>query len=46
MLILVPFLDRKAARGEPSRGWTWVALAAVVYIIVLTWWGYTANPTA
>ena len=46
VLVLVPFLDRKAARGEPSRGWTWVALAALAYVLVLTWWGYAANPTA
>jgi cytochrome b6 len=44
VLLLIPFLDRKAARGEPSRFWTWAALAALAYIVVFTWWGYTANP--
>ncbi len=45
VLILLPFLDRKASRGEPSPRWTWVALAALAYVVALTWWGYAANPT-
>ena len=44
VLVALPFLDRKAARGEPSRGWTWLAVGALAYIVVLTWWGYAANP--
>jgi cytochrome b6 len=44
-LLLVPFLDRRMARGEPSRLFTWIGLAAIAYMIVLTYLGYTANPT-
>jgi cytochrome b6 len=44
VLLLVPFLDRKAAQGEPSPLWTWVTYGILVYIIVLTYLGYTANP--
>ncbi len=45
LLFLVPFIDRKAARGEPNRLFTWIIIATIVYIIVLTYLGYTANPT-
>ncbi|HSM07202.1 MAG TPA: cytochrome bc complex cytochrome b subunit [Longimicrobiales bacterium] len=44
VLLLLPFLDRKAARGEPSRLWNWVAYGALLYIVVLTVLGYLANP--
>jgi quinol-cytochrome oxidoreductase complex cytochrome b subunit len=44
-LLLIPFLDRRAARGESSPTFTWIGIAIVVYIIVLTYLGYTANPT-
>ncbi|MFQ5746762.1 MAG: cytochrome bc complex cytochrome b subunit [Gemmatimonadota bacterium] len=44
-LLLVPFLDRRAARGENSRAFTWIGLAIILYIIVLTVLGYAANPT-
>lgn len=46
VLLLLPFLDRGAARGEPKTGWTIVAWLALVYIIVLTALGYLANPAA
>jgi cytochrome b6 len=45
ILLFLPFLDRRAARGEPSRGWTWVAIASLIYIVVLTYLGYTVDPT-
>ena len=45
LLLLVPFLDRRAARGESSRVVTAVVLAAIVYILALTALGYTENPT-
>jgi len=46
IVLLLPFLDRKAARGEPNWLVTWLAIAAIVYIIVLTYLGYTMSPTA
>ncbi|UCG75832.1 MAG: cytochrome bc complex cytochrome b subunit [Gemmatimonadota bacterium] len=45
LLLLVPFLDRRAARGEPNPVFTWIVIGAVLYIIVLTYLGYTASPT-
>jgi quinol-cytochrome oxidoreductase complex cytochrome b subunit len=38
---LIPFLDRRAARGEPSPLFTWIGIAIVVYILILTYLGYT-----
>jgi cytochrome b6 len=45
LLLLVPFLDRRAARGESSRVVTALVLAAIVYIVALTVLGYTENPS-
>jgi cytochrome b6 len=45
IVLLVPFLDRKTARGEAGRVVTWLAVAAIVYILILTYLGYTADPT-
>jgi cytochrome b6 len=45
IVLLVPFLDRKTARGKASRIVTWLAIAAIVYIVILTYLGYTADPT-
>lgn len=45
VLLLLPFLDRGAARGEPGKVWTWLTYGMLAFIIVLTWLGYTANPT-
>ncbi len=45
-VLLIPFLDRRTARGEPSRLFTWIGIGIIVYMIVLTYLGYTANPTA
>ncbi|MBI4635041.1 MAG: cytochrome bc complex cytochrome b subunit, partial [Candidatus Rokubacteria bacterium] len=44
-LLLIPFLDRSAARGEPSRLFIWLGLGIIIYMIILTWLGYTASPT-
>jgi quinol-cytochrome oxidoreductase complex cytochrome b subunit len=44
-LLLIPFLDRRVARGKPSPMFTWIGIAVIVYIVVLTYLGYTANPT-
>ncbi|NOZ07412.1 MAG: cytochrome bc complex cytochrome b subunit [FCB group bacterium] len=37
---LVPFLDRKAHQGKRSKFWTFFGIALIVYMIVLTIWGY------
>jgi cytochrome b6 len=46
LLLIIPFLDRRSARGEPSRLFTWIGIVIIVYIIILTYLGYTANPAA
>jgi cytochrome b6 len=45
VLVLIPFIDRGAARGRSSRLLTWVAYGALAYVVVLTAWGYLAEPT-
>jgi cytochrome b6 len=45
-LLLIPLLDRRSARGEPSRLFTWIGIVMIVYIIVLTYLGYTADPAS
>jgi cytochrome b6 len=44
-LLVLPFLDRRAARGDRTRLFTWIGLAIIAYMIVLTYLGYTASPT-
>ena len=44
-LLLIPFLDRRAARGQPSPLFTWIGILIIVYIVVLTYLGYAASPT-
>ena len=46
VLLLVPVLDRKTARGEPSRLFFWIGIGIIVYMVLLTYLGYTADPTA
>ena len=46
LLLLIPFLDRRSARGEASPLFTWIGVGIIVYIIVLTYLGYTVDPTA
>jgi len=45
VLLLFPFLDRGAARGTPTRLFPIIGLALIVYMLVLTYLGYTASPT-
>jgi cytochrome b6 len=45
-LALIPFADRRASRDEDSPLFTWIGIAIIAFIIVLTVLGYTANPTA
>jgi cytochrome b6 len=44
-VLLLPFLDRRAARGQPSALFSWLGTAVILYMLVLTFLGYTANPT-
>ncbi|MGB8960301.1 MAG: cytochrome bc complex cytochrome b subunit [Candidatus Aminicenantales bacterium] len=39
--MLVPFLDRRAARGERSPVFTWIGVALAAYIVVMTVLTYT-----
>jgi cytochrome b6 len=41
-LLLVPFLDRRSARGEPSPLFVWIGVGLVTYVAVLTLLGYAA----
>jgi cytochrome b6 len=38
----VPFLDKKAHRGEKSPIFTWIGAIAIVYICMMTTWAYMA----
>ncbi|HEU5320246.1 MAG TPA: cytochrome bc complex cytochrome b subunit [Methylomirabilota bacterium] len=44
-LLVLPLLDRRAARGEPSRLFTAIGVVMIAFVIVLTYLGYTASPT-
>ena len=44
-LLLLPFFDRRAQRGESSRVFTAIGIAMIAYVLALTVLGYTANPT-
>ena len=44
-LLLIPFPDRRAARGERSRLFSWICFGIIAYLIVLTYLGYTESPT-
>ena len=44
-LLFIPVLDRRTARGEPSKLFTWITIGMIVYIMVLTYLGYAADPT-
>jgi cytochrome b6 len=44
-LLLIPVLDRRSARGEPSRLFVGIGIAIIVYMLVLTYLGYTASAT-
>ncbi len=42
-LVLVPFLDRRASRGEPSRAFTVLALLGLAYLVTFTIIGHYAR---
>ena len=43
VLLLIPFLDRG---GRSTRLWSWATYGVLLFIIVMTYLGYTANPEA
>jgi cytochrome b6 len=45
LLLSIPFLDRRTQRGEQSRLFTWIGIAVIAYMLLLTYLGYTASPT-
>lgn len=45
LIALVPFLDRGTARGERSYLFTWIGVAIILYMVALTYIGYTVSPT-
>jgi quinol-cytochrome oxidoreductase complex cytochrome b subunit len=45
LLLLVPILDRRTARGQPSRLFTWIGIAIILYMVLITVLGYMASAT-
>ena len=45
LLLVLPFLDRRAARGERSPLISWIGVGVLVYMLALTYLGYTASAT-
>ncbi|MDH5590148.1 MAG: cytochrome b N-terminal domain-containing protein [Gemmatimonadota bacterium] len=46
VLLVVPFLDRpQAPDARPRRLWTYLAFVALGYILLLTYLGYTVDPS-
>jgi len=45
VLILMPFLDQRAAAGRPSRLPAVFGITLILYAILLTYLGYTMSPT-
>jgi cytochrome b6 len=44
-LLLIPVLDRRTARGQPSRLFTWIGIAIILFMVLFTVLGYTASAT-
>jgi cytochrome b6 len=45
LLILMPFLDRRAAQGQRSHFSAAFGMTLILYMILLTYLGYTMSPT-
>jgi cytochrome b6 len=45
VLLVLPFLDRPRPGKAPGKLWTYFAYAALLFIVVMTIWGYAASPT-
>jgi cytochrome b6 len=41
-LLLVPFLDRRAARDGRSPGWTIAGITGLIFVVGMTCWGYAS----
>jgi cytochrome b6 len=44
-LLLIPVLDRRTARGQPSPLFTWIGIAIILYMVLFTVLGYMASAT-
>jgi quinol-cytochrome oxidoreductase complex cytochrome b subunit len=44
-LAAIPFLELWTARGGRGRLFTWIAVAIILYMVALTYIGYTVSPT-
>lgn len=44
-LLIMPLLDRRAAQGVAGPLFTGIGIAIIMYIVVLTYWGYAVSPT-
>jgi len=44
-LLLIPVLDRRTARGQPSRLFTWIGIAIILFMVRCTVLGYMASAT-
>ena len=42
LLLLVPLLDRRAAREGKSLGWSIAGVAALLFMVAMTCWGYAS----
>lgn len=42
LLLLVPFLDRRASRDGKSPGWTVAGALGLIFIVGMTCWGYSS----
>jgi cytochrome b6 len=45
VLILIPFLERRKASGQPSRFPAVFGITLLLYMVLLTYLGYTMSPT-
>ena len=44
-LLCIPFLDWRAIRGKTSPLFTSIGIVIILYMLMMTYLGYTANPT-
>ncbi|HEX9704168.1 MAG TPA: hypothetical protein VGA20_02840, partial [Gemmatimonadales bacterium] len=44
-LLVLPFVDRPGQGGRLQPVFTWIGIGIIVFVIVLTYIGYTVSPT-